>query len=93
MANYILTYDLFGRVPTHAKVNAHIAEAGFKEFARILEDGWYIGTSHNITAVHKYLMKIFSDNDKIILIEVKRAKFENLQVPSPEIVEALARNE
>ena len=92
MANYILTYDLYGRVPTHAKINAHIAEAGFKEFAKILEDGWYIGTSHNITAVHDYFMKIFSDNDRIVIIEIKRAKLENLQVPTAEIVEAMERN-
>ena len=92
MANYIITYDLYGRVPTYAQINAHIAEAGFKEFAKILEDGWYIGTPHNITIVHDYFMKIFSDNDRVAIIEIKRAKLENLQVPTEEIVEAMERN-
>ena len=92
MANYIIAYDLYGRVPTHTQVNAHIAEAGFKEFARILDDAWYIGTPHNITAVYKYFKKIFSENDKIILIQVNAAKFENLQVSTSEIKEALERN-
>lgn len=92
MANYILTYDLFGRVPTHAQVDAHIAKAGFKEFAKILDDGWYIGTPHNIAAVHRYFMKIFSENDRIVLIEIKRTMLENLEVPTEEIEEALKRN-
>ena len=92
MANYILTYDLFGRVPSHGEVQDHIGKAGFQEYAKILDDGWYIGTPHPLTEVHEYIMQIFSDNDRIALIEVKAAKLENLEEPVSEILEAFERH-
>lgn len=92
MANYILTYDLFGRTPTHGQVQDHIGDAGFKEYAKILDDGWYFGTPHSLAEVHEYIMKIFSDNDRVAIIEVKAAELENLEEPVSEILEAFVRN-
>ncbi len=92
MANYMITYDLYGSFPTHPQVKAHVANAGFSEYARILEDGWFIGTPHSLAEVHEYMMGVFSDNDRVFVCEIKTSMIENLQLSSEEYKEVFERN-
>lgn len=79
MPNYIISYDLNGKVPTHAQMDAHLKKAGYGR-GRILETVWYIRADHEIGVVYNYVNRILSDNDRLIVILAANAVTRNLLI-------------
>lgn len=79
MANYIVSYDLNGRVPTHATMDKHMEDAGWTR-ARILETVWYVGTTQTRRQVYEHINSILSTNDQIIVVRASGMTFRNLLV-------------
>lgn len=88
--NYILSYDLNGRTPTHAQMDAHI-RAFAAEYGRILETVWYIRSSATLEQVYEYMNRLLSLNDRIIVIEARNAWVRNLLIQIPSLQEAWAK--
>lgn len=79
MANYIVSYDLNGTVPTHAEMDQHMEDAGWAR-ARILETVWYVGTKQNRKEVYDHINSILSKNDQIIVVRARGGVFRNLLI-------------
>ena len=80
MSNYVITYDLNGSTPTHAQMDAHIRNSGAEKTGRILETVWYIKTPSSMQAVYKYVNRILSTNDRVIVVEASDMMMRNLLV-------------
>lgn len=91
MANYVVSYDLNGKIPTHEQMDKHIAASGWDR-GRILETVWYIGTSATIEEVYAYFNAILSPNDRIIVVRGAQAHFRNLLINNSSLQEAWKRN-
>lgn len=79
MANYIVSYDLNGSVPTHKEMDKHMSAAGWSR-GRILETVWYVGTSQTLDQVYKHVNAVLSKNDQLIVILAEDASFRNLLI-------------
>lgn len=79
MANYIISYDLNGRTPTHAQMDAHLNSGGYTR-ARILETVWYVKAPHDLNTVFSYINRILSDNDRLLVVQAMNAQVRNLLV-------------
>lgn len=88
--NYIVSYDLNGRVPSHAEMDRHI-RAFAAEYGRILETVWYVRSSATLQQVYTYLNQKLSLNDRIIVIEARNAWVRNLLVQTSSLQEAWLR--
>ncbi len=91
MANYVVSYDLNGRRPTHAEMDKHMEKAGWTR-GRILETVWYVGTSADIEAVAGYVDQLLSDNDSLVVVSCVGARFKNLLAPSQRVIAAWGQN-
>jgi hypothetical protein len=87
LKNFIVSYDLNGRTPTHAQMDAHI-KAGCRQYGRILETVWYIQADTTADALAIYLWQIMSPNDRLMVVEGGRAMFKNLLVRDDEVIKA-----
>ncbi|MGH6697033.1 hypothetical protein [Sphingopyxis sp.] len=92
MANYFVTYDLNGGVPTHKAMDEHMGKAGWDR-GRVLETVWYVGTSQTTSEVFDHVNSILSKNDQILVIEATDASFRNLLISEKSLQEAWAANE
>jgi hypothetical protein len=91
LANYIVSYDLNGSVPSHATMDKHIETAGWSR-GRILETVWWVGTEHSLSDVYDHVISILSDDDQIIVIEALEAQWDNLLIQDASLVEAWRSN-
>lgn len=79
MANYIISYDLNGYLPSHAMVDRHIRSLGI-ECARTLESEWYVRSSLSLAEIGTRMESILSPNDRLAIIEAKDMWVRNLLV-------------
>lgn len=91
MANYIVSYDLNGPRPSHAEMDKHMESAGWTR-GRILETVWYVGTAANLDQVSSYVGQILSDNDSLVVVSCTGARFQNLLIPSQNVINAWSQN-
>lgn len=84
MANYFVSYDLNGPVPTHAQMDKHLASAGYGR-GRILETVWYVNTTASLDSVFAYVNRILSNNDRLIVISADNAMMRNLLIQNDAI--------
>lgn len=84
MANYILTYDLNGPVPTHAQIDKHIRNCGTLN-GRLLETVWFVQSPATIAQVYEYVNRILSTNDRVLVVEASDAYFRNLLVSNADL--------
>lgn len=91
MANYIVSYDLNGPTPTHQAMDKHMEKAGWTR-GQILETVWYVGTSADIDAVASYVQQILSSNDSLVVVSCLGGRFQNLLIPTPNLVNAWNQN-
>ncbi|MGE0665753.1 MAG: hypothetical protein AB7O49_04255 [Sphingomonadales bacterium] len=91
MANYVVSYDLNGKNPTHAEMDAHIKRAGWA-YGRILETVWYIGTTATTKQVYEHINAILSTNDRVIVVKATDAWFRNLLVSDDSLQKAWTGN-
>lgn len=80
MANYIVSYDLNGPVPTHAQMDVHIAKKTAWSRGRVLETVWYIKTDDPPIQVYDYINSILSINDRLLVVEAVGANWRNLLI-------------
>ena len=90
MKNFIVSYDLNGRTPTHAEMDEHI-RAGCHQYGRILETVWYIQAGGTADQLFAYLWTIMSPNDRLMVVEGARAVFHNLLTGDQVIIDAWNR--
>lgn len=79
MANFFVSYDLNGKTPTHAEMDAHLKKIG-KCVHRVLETVWYVHSNHTQKSLYDYVNGILSNNDGVIIIEANDCYFRNLLV-------------
>ncbi len=87
MNNFIVSYDLNGRTPTHAEMDKHI-RMGCHQYGRILETVWFIQASSTVEQLFAYLWKIMSPNDRLMVVEGNYAAFMNLLVVDQVVIDA-----
>lgn len=87
MANYFVSYDLNGKVPTHAQMDAHLKKGGYGR-GRILETVWFVKANADLDTVFNYVNSILSPNDRLIVILAENAMFRNLLIPNKILVDA-----
>jgi hypothetical protein len=92
MANYIFSYDLNGKRPTHEEMDKHLEASGWS-VGRILETVWYIGAAATSEEVTEYATSILSGNDRYVLVTASHMTFENLLVEHKSLVEAWAAHD
>lgn len=91
MANYIVSYDLNGSKPTHDQMDDHLEKSGWVT-ARILETVWYIGCDATRDEVFDYVKSVLSDNDGLIVVTAKTAKWRKLLVKGDSLATAWGEN-
>ncbi len=91
MANYIISYDLNGAVPSHTQVDDLLEELGATR-ARILETVWYVGWSGSMTDLFAHVDGLMSRNDQLIVIAAENASFRNLLIKDESFQESWAAN-
>lgn len=87
MANYIVSYDLNGPIPTHRQMDDHIKLFAI-QYGRILETVWYIQSNASLEDVFNYMNSILSLNDRIVVIEANDMWMRNLLIENGSIQEA-----
>lgn len=86
MANFIISYDLNGNMPTHAQVDAHLKKV-CGNYGRVLETVWfatYGGTTENL---YNYINTIMSANDRLLVVRAVDAVFRNLIVNHQSLIQ------
>ena len=91
MANYFVSYDLNGDVPTHKQMDKHMSEAGWSR-GRVLETVWYVGTNDDLATVFSHVNSILSVNDQLLVVEASDANFRNLLIGTESLQHAWADN-
>jgi hypothetical protein len=79
MANFVLTYDLNGSVPSHSWVDTVLQRIGATR-ARILETVWYVGWPGGPDDLFNAVNSMLSLDDRLIVVEANEAVFRNLLV-------------
>jgi hypothetical protein len=85
LSNFIVSYDLNGRTPTHTEMDKHIAASGWV-YGRILETVWYIKAAATVEQVLAYVGQILSENDRLMVVEGRAARFHNLLIKDETVV-------
>ncbi|MGJ8570631.1 MAG: hypothetical protein ACSHXI_08025 [Hoeflea sp.] len=91
MSNYIVTYDLNGKTPSHAEMDKHLQKLGVAR-GRILETVWYIGYSGDLGSLYSHVKSILSDNDLLFVCQAGEATWNKLLVSSDSLRTAWANN-
>lgn len=87
MANFIVSYDLNGSVPSHKQMDEHLEKIGAAR-ARILETVWYVGAWLARGDLCRHVRLILSPNDQLIVAEAKDASFVHLLVDDQAFIDA-----
>tara|TARA_R110002110_G_scaffold196337_1_gene406122 strand:- start:224 stop:514 length:291 start_codon:yes stop_codon:yes gene_type:complete len=89
MKNFVISYDLNGPNPTHAKMDAHLKACPFcVNYGRLLETVWYFRGNTSTNDLFNYVSKILSQNDRLLVVEGAEATFNNLLIDDQAIVNA-----
>jgi hypothetical protein len=91
MSNYIVSYDLNGKIPSHSEMDQHMNSAGWSR-GRILETVWYVGTSNTLQEVYSHLKKKISDNDMLVVIKADSATWNKILIEDKSIIDAWKDN-
>jgi hypothetical protein len=91
MANYILSYDLNGQVPSHEQMDKHLRNLG-AAVGRILETVWYVGYSGSRDDLFQHARSILSNNDLLFVAEAQEAIWNQLLVESQSLRTAWEAN-
>ena len=85
MANYFVSYDLNGKSPTHAEMDAHLKKLG-QCVHRVLETVWYVRSGKTREELYNYVNGILSNNDRVLVIEASNCNFRNLLVSNQAVL-------
>ncbi len=87
MANFFVTYDLNGPLPSHKEMDAHIKKLGGVH-GRVLESVWYIDYPGTSAQLLDHIKSILGKEDLLLVIESKDAAWNSLLVDSDSLVKA-----
>jgi hypothetical protein len=79
MANFIVSYDLIGPLPSHKQMDQHLKKLGTVR-KRILATVWYVGYSGNVRQLHNHVRSILGEEDRLIIVEANDAAWTNLLI-------------
>lgn len=91
MANFIVSYDLNGSLPSHKQVDDLLAGLGAAR-GRILETVWYVGWPGTAAQLLDKLRPSFSSNDLLFVAECQEAAWTKLLLSDDSLREAWAGN-
>lgn len=94
MPNFIITYDLNGRRPSHKQMDDHLRALGPKCVrGRLLETVWYLAAPMSTAQVSAYAQRILSPNDRLLVVEARNAAWLNLLADGGHFKKVFERNE
>ena len=85
MANFIVSYDLNGPIPSHRQVDDVLRGLGA---SRVLETVWWIGYAGTAAALRDRLKTTLRSEDRLLVIEAKSAAWNNLLVNGDSLIRA-----
>lgn len=88
MKNFIISYDLNGPNPTHARMDEHLKACPIcVNYGRILETVWYFKGNTTAANLSGYVNKILSSNDRVMVVEGGGAAFQNLLISDQAVID------
>jgi hypothetical protein len=90
LANYILSYDLNGSVPSHKQVDEALEKLGAAR-GRILETVWYVGYSGSLESLYSAVNSLMSANDQLFVTRCDEATWRNLLISDEWLLNAWKR--
>lgn len=91
MANFFISYDLNGKIPTHAQMDKHLkAVAGV--YGRVLETVWYLTYQGSASQLRLHLEKMLSLNDRVLVMQVDAVSWRNLLIGDAPLKRSLDAN-
>jgi hypothetical protein len=88
MANFVVSYDLNGPVPTHKEMDQHLfAVAG--HYGRLLETVWYVSYEGSARQLREYVDQLLGSEDRVLVVEVLAASWRNILVPGDQLIATL----
>lgn len=79
MANFIVTYDLNGPLPTHQQMDVFLSKLVAKR-GRILETVWWVDYPGSVLDLRNQVQTILGREDLLLVIEAKTAAWTKLLV-------------
>lgn len=87
MANFILTYDLNGPVPSHKEMDDHLSLLTAKR-GRVLETVWWVSYPGTAAQLRDQVKTILGNEDLLLVIEAKSAAWTKLLVRNDSLLAA-----
>lgn len=79
MANYIITYDLNGPLPTHQQMDDFLSKLVPKR-GRLLETVWWVDYQGSVLDLRNQVKTILGREDLLLVIEARSAAWTKLLV-------------
>jgi hypothetical protein len=79
MANFIVSYDLNGPIPSHKQMDDHLAKLTARR-GRVLETVWWVEYSGTAAQLRDQAKTILGHEDLLLVIEGKSAAWTKLLV-------------
>lgn len=90
MANFILTYDLNGPLPSHKQMDDHLARVTLAR-GRILETVWWVSYAGTAEQLRNAVATILGQEDLLLVVEAASAAWTKLLVPNGNFKQAFER--
>jgi hypothetical protein len=87
LANFIISYDLNGPVPSHKQMDDHLAKLTAKR-GRVLETVWWVEYPGTAAQLRDQVKTILGTEDLLLVIEGKSAAWTKLLVDTPAFKQA-----
>lgn len=79
MANFIISYDLIGPVPSHKEVDDFLSRLAARR-GRVLETVWWVEFGGSAADLRNRMKTILRDEDSLLVVEGTSAAWHNLLV-------------
>ena len=93
MANFIVSYDLNGPVPSHAQMDEHLTRLPNATTGRILESVWYVGYPGSAEDLFKYVQQILQKSDRLAVVAGVGMMWQSLLVTDQAMKAAWEKNQ
>lgn len=90
MANFIITYDLNGPLPSHKEMDEFLSRLTVNR-GRVLETVWWVDYVGTAAALRDRVKTILGNEDLLLVIEANSAAWTRLLVDNDKLIEAWNR--
>ena len=87
MANFIITYDLNGPIPSHKQMDDHLAQLTAKR-GRVLETVWWVSYPGTAAQLRDQVKTILGREDLLLVIEASSAAWTKTLINSDSLIAA-----